>query len=73
MTSGYASVFPEGVAVGKILHVYNSSDGVSYRLQVQLYTDFANLRDVYVVENSAMREQLDVLRAAQDSRYKSKN
>lgn len=73
VTSGYSSVFPEGVAVGKILHVYNSSDGVSYRLQVQLYTDFANLRDVYVVDNSAMREQLDVLRAAQDSLYKSKN
>lgn len=73
VTSGYSSVFPEGVAVGKILHVYNSSDGVSYRLQVQLYTDFANLRDVFVVDNSAMREQLDVLRAAQDSLYKSKN
>ena len=73
VTSGYSSVFTEGVAVGKILHVYNSSDGVSYRLQVQLYTDFANLRDVYVVDNSAMREQLDVLRAAQDSLYKSKN
>lgn len=73
VTSGYSSVFPEGVAVGKILHVYNSSDGVSYRLQVQLYTDFANLRDVYVVDNSAMREHLDVLRAAQDSLYKSKN
>lgn len=73
VTSGYSSVFPEGVAVGKILHVYNSCDGVSYRLQVQLYTDFANLRDVYVVDNSAMREQLDVLRAAQDSLYKSKN
>ena len=73
VTSGYSSVFPEGVAVGKILHVYNSSDGVSYRLQVQLYTDFANLRDVYVVDNSAMREQLDVLHAAQDSLYKSKN
>ncbi len=73
VTSGYSSVFPEGVAVGKILHVFNSTDGVSYRLQVQLYTDFANLRDVYVIDNTAMREQLDVLRAAQDSLYKNKN
>lgn len=73
VTSGYSSVFPEGVAVGKIIHVYNSSDGVSYRLQVQLYTDFARLRDVYVVDNSSLREQLDILRAAQDSLYKSKN
>lgn len=67
VTSGYSSVFPEGVAVGKIIHVLNSSDGVSYRLQVQLYTDFAKLRDVYVVDNSIMQEQLNVLRAAQDS------
>ncbi len=73
VTSGYSSVFPEGVAVGKIIHVLNSADGVSYRLQVQLYTDFANLRDVYVIDNTAMREQLEVLRAAQDSLYKSKN
>jgi len=73
VTSGYSSVFPEGVAVGKIIHVYNSADGVSYRLQVQLYTDFANLRDVYVVDNSAMLEQLNVLRAAQDSLSKNKN
>lgn len=67
VTSGYSSVFPEGVAVGKIIHVYNSSDGVSYRLQVHLYTDFANLRDVYVVDNTAMREQLEIMRIAQDS------
>ena len=72
VTSGYSSVFPEGVAVGKIIHVYNSADGVSYRLQVQLYTDFSRLRDVYVVDNSMMIEQLNVLRAAQDSLMKSK-
>ena len=34
-TSGFSSVFPPGVLVGKILHVYNSVDGVSYRLQVR--------------------------------------
>lgn len=67
VTSGYSSVFPAGIAVGKILHVYNSSDGLSYRLQVQLYTDFSRLRDVCVIDDSQIQEQLDVLRAAQDS------
>lgn len=66
-TSGFSSVFPPGIAVGKILHVYNSADGVSYRLQVQLATDFGNLTDVCVVDNKPMLERLDVLRAAQDS------
>lgn len=66
-TSGYSSVFPPGIAVGKILHVYNSVDGLSYRLEVELSTDFAKLRDVCVIDNKPMQEQLDVLRAAQDS------
>lgn len=67
VTSGYSSVFPAGIAVGKILHVYNSSDGLSYRLQVQLYTDFSRLRDVCVIDDSQIQERLDILRAAQDS------
>lgn len=46
VTSGYSSVFPPGVLVGKILHVFNSKDGLSYRLQVALSTDFGRLRDV---------------------------
>lgn len=66
-TSGYSSVFPPGVAVGRIRHVYNSSDGLSYRLQVELATDFARLRDVCVIDNEPMKERLEVLHAAQDS------
>ncbi|MDO4171451.1 MAG: rod shape-determining protein MreC [Prevotellaceae bacterium] len=73
VTSGYSSIFPEGIAVGKIIHVLNSTDGISYRLQVHLYTDFAKLRDVYVVDNAAMREQLEVQREALDTLYKRKN
>jgi hypothetical protein len=40
-----------GITVGKIIHVYNSPDGVSYRLQVALSTDFGKLRDVCVIDN----------------------
>ncbi len=67
VTSGYSSVFPAGIIVGKILHVYNSVDQMSYRLRVKLSTDFGKLRDVCVVDNSALSEQIDILRAAQDS------
>lgn len=66
-TSGYSSVFPPGVLVGKILHVYNSADGVSYRLQVQLSTDFGRLHDVCVIGNAPLQERLKELRAVQDS------
>lgn len=73
VTSGYSSVFPPGINIGKIIHVYNSPDGLSYRLQVQLATDFSNLRDVCVIDDSMMRERLDVLRAAQDSLENKEN
>ncbi len=66
-TSGYSSIFPPGIMVGKILHVYNSQDGLSYRLQVELSTDFGKLRDVCVIDNKPMTERLEVMRAAQDS------
>lgn len=67
VTSGYSSVFPPGVLVGKIIHVYNSPDGISYRCMVELSTDFGNLHDVCVIDDTEMRERLDILRAAQDS------
>ncbi|WP_025880497.1 rod shape-determining protein MreC [Segatella baroniae] len=67
VTSGYSSVFPPGILVGKILHVYNSSDGLSYRLNVKLSTDFANLRDVCVIDNTAMAERIQIMQAANDS------
>lgn len=48
-TSGYSSVFPPGIFVGRVHKVSNSADGQSYRLDIVLGTDFANLRDVNVV------------------------
>lgn len=67
VTSGYSSVFPPGVMVGKVLHVFNSADGLSYRVQVKLSTDFARLRDVCLVDDSALQERIDLMRVAQDS------
>lgn len=67
VTSGYSAVFPPGVRVGRILHVFNSADGLSYRVQFRLSTDFARLRDVCVIDDAAMKERLEIMRAAQDS------
>lgn len=64
-TSGYSSVFPPGIFVGRVCGIHNSSDGQSYKLDVQLSTDFANLRNVSVVatpykaEIDALFEQAD--------------
>jgi len=67
VTSGFSSMFPPGILVGKILHVFNSPDGLSYRLQIRLSTDFGNLRDVCVIDDSVMKERLELLRVAEDS------
>ena len=67
VTSGYSSVFPAGIIVGRIKHVYNSDNGMSYRLKISLSTDFARLRDVCVINDREMDKKLEILRAAEDS------
>lgn len=66
-TSGYSSIFPHGVLVGQIEKVFNSADGLSYRLQVRLTTDFGALRDVYVINDQSHVERRKLLEAAKDS------
>ena len=66
-TSGYSSIFPPGVLVGKIIEVYNSRDGLSYRLKVQLTTDFGNVRDVRVISDKGIAERTRLMEAARDS------
>ena len=67
VTSGYSSLFPPGILVGTILDQEDSKDGLYYRLKVQLSTNFGNIHDVCVIDDAAVREQLDLLRQATDS------
>lgn len=73
VTSGYSAVFPEGISIGKIICTFNSPDGLSYRLKIKLNTDFGNLRNVSIIDNTPMQEKLDILRAAQDSIARDQN
>jgi len=67
VTSGYSSIFPPGLPVGKILYAFNSEDGLSYRLLVHLDTDFGHLRDVCIIDNKPMQERIELMHAAKDS------
>ncbi len=49
-TSGFSSIFPSGIFVGKVEAIEDSDDGLSFKLRVHLGTDFARLQDVYVVK-----------------------
>lgn len=66
-TNGYSSIFPAGVLVGQIVEVYNSRDGLSYKLKVRLSTDFGNLRDVVVITDKSIAERVRLMQAARDS------
>ncbi len=67
VTSGYSAVFPAGLLVGKVKKVFNSQDGLSYSLQIELSTNFANLRDVCVINEPELDVRKQLLQAAQDS------
>ena len=66
-TNGYSTIFPAGVLVGQIVEVYNSRDGLSYKLKVRLSTDFGNLRDVAVITDRSIAERMRLMQAARDS------
>ena len=66
-TNGYSSIFPPGVLVGRIVEVYNSRDGLSYKLKVRLSTDFGTLRAVVVISDRSFAERTRLMQAARDS------
>jgi rod shape-determining protein MreC len=53
--------------VGRIEKVFNSADGLSYKLQVRLSTDFGCLRDVCVISDQSFSERIRLQEAARDS------
>jgi rod shape-determining protein MreC len=66
-TSGYSSIFPPGISVGRIEKIYDSDDGLSYRLLVKLSTPFSCLRDVCVIADQGLADRLRLQEAAHDS------
>jgi rod shape-determining protein MreC len=52
VTSGYNAVFPEGIAIGKILEVNQGTDTNYLDIVVELSTDFTRVTYVYLVENT---------------------
>ena len=57
VTSGFSTVFPEGVMVGTVDDMSDSNDGLSYLLKIKLATDFGKLSDVRVVARTGQEEQ----------------
>ena len=59
LTSGFSSIFPEGINVGTI-ESFSLEKGNFYDIRVKLFTDFQRLYHVNVIRNSRQEEQLNL-------------
>ena len=59
LTSGFSSIFPEGIEVG-IIESYVLEKGNFYDIKVKLSTDFQHLFHVNVIRNFRQEEQLNL-------------
>lgn len=56
VTSGYSTVFPEGVPIGTILSGQRDREDNFYTLRVKLFTDFSTLSTVRVIRDNMKQE-----------------
>lgn len=66
ITSGFSSIFPANLPVGRIYNIEDSEDGLFYRAKVELSVDFSAISDVFIVGNDGKREQEELERAIQE-------
>ncbi|MDA3952268.1 MAG: rod shape-determining protein MreC [Bacteroidales bacterium] len=59
MTSGFSSIFPEGILIGYISN-FKEKGGSFYEIKVNLSTDFKSLDNVSVVGNLIQNEKLEL-------------
>jgi len=59
VSSGFSSIFPEGIAVGTIAS-FSLEQGNFYDISIQLFTDFQQLYHVKVIRNFRQEEQLNL-------------
>jgi rod shape-determining protein MreC len=57
ITSGFSSIFPEGLPVGTIESLEDSDDGLFYKARVNLFVDFGNIKNLFIVGNNNKEEQ----------------
>ena len=57
ITSGYNSLFPEGIMIGKVISVKKEADKSFFTIKVRLAVDYTKLGFVYVIKNEAQAER----------------
>ena len=61
VTSGYSTLFPADIAIGRVLETRKQSGEISSEIKVKLSTDFSTLSYVYIVKSkfAAERQELE--------------
>ena len=57
VTSGFSSIFPEGMPIGRIDKMEDSNDGLFFKAKVELFVDFTAVDNVFIVGNDSKEEQ----------------
>ena len=60
VTSGFSSIFPGDMPVGKIVKIEDTADGMFYRAKIELFTDFSTISRVFLVGNED-KQELEIL------------
>lgn len=64
VTSGYSAIFPAGFPVGTVVDSEKQRNDNYTSLKIQLFTDFTNLSNVRIVNNTYREEQKNLQQAA---------
>jgi rod shape-determining protein MreC len=62
VTGGMSSIFPENIPIGTIKKYDLNTAGSFYNIDVELFNDMANIKNVYLIENKN-REEIKTLEA----------
>jgi rod shape-determining protein MreC len=57
ITSGYSTVFPKGIMVGKVKNVTLEKGSNSYSIDVELFNDPSSWNAIYIIKNKLGEEQ----------------
>lgn len=57
ITSGYSTVFPKGIMVGKVKNVVLETGSNSFKIDVELFNDPSSWDAVYIIKNKLGEEQ----------------
>lgn len=66
VTSGFSTIFPEGVLVGTVEDTFKKKGEDYNSLKVKLFTDFSTLSEVLIAVNALKDEQLNIEKGEHD-------